>query len=223
MEQTKIKIVICDDMPFIAENFKNILSRQPDFEIAATALSGKECLEAVIAHKPDIVLMDIQMDVQDEGILTLEKIKQIAPETKIIMSTIHDEDEFILKSFVLGANGYLVKTEPVETMVSTIREVYKNNVSLNANIARKILTNCVSVQTEKQDISQLLDIVATLTITEYEILKMIYSGDSYRAIADKRFVEESTIRSQVNKILKKFDYKTMKQLIKHLKSLHIFD
>lgn len=223
MEQSKIKIVICDDMPFIAENFKNVLSTYSDIEISALTTDEKSCLEAVLKLNPDIVLLDIQMDLHDAGIIILEKIKKLSPQTKIIMCTIHDEDEFILRSFVLGASGYIVKTEPTSVIVNTIREVYKNNVSLSADIAQRILKTTISAQSEKQDINKLLDTVATLTSTEYEILKLIYFDHSYRSIAKERFVEESTIRSQVNRILKKFNYKSMKQLIKYLKSLHIFE
>ncbi len=219
----KIKIVICDDMPFIAENFKNTLSLQDDFDIVAVTTGSKTCIAAVTEHNPDIVLLDIQMNFNDEGILILKKIKELRPETKVIMCTIHFEDELILRSFVYGASGYIVKTEPTDVIVKTIREVYRNNVSLSADIAQKIIKTSVSSHTEKHDISRLLDTVATLTTAEYEVLKLIYSGNSYSSIADRRYVSESTIRSQVNKILHKFGFKSMKQLINHLKSLQIFD
>lgn len=223
METGKIRILICDDMPFIAESTKSILETNDDLEVIAITSSGKECIEAAQRLSPDIILLDIQMSLHDEGIITLEKLKQINPDIKIIMCTIHSEDEFIMRSFVLGASGYLVKTDPTETIVATIRDVYNNNVSLNANIARTILSNCIAIKSEQSGISKLLDTVATLTISEYEILKLIYAGKSYMAIADERYVEESTIRSQVNKILKKFEYKNMKQLIKYLKTLNIFE
>ncbi len=221
--EQRIRLVICDDMPFIAENFKNILNAYSDIEVVAVASSGVTCIEAVNKFLPDIVLLDIQMDISDEGIITLEKIKNSHPDIKIIMCTIHSEDEFVLRSFVLGANGYFVKTEPTAVLVSTIRDVFQNNLSLNANLAQKILRTSLSTQYEKYNIQKLLDTIATLTITEYEILKLIYKGMSYKSIAYERMVEESTIRSQINKILKKFDYKNMKQLIKYLKSLQIFD
>lgn len=183
METGKIRILICDDMPFIAESTKSILEANVDLEVIAITSSGKECIEAALRLSPDIILLDIQMSLHDEGIITLEKLKQINPDIKIIMCTIHSEDEFIMRSFVLGASGYLDKTDPTETIVATIRNVYNNNVSLNANIARTILSNCIAIKSEQSGISKLLDTVATLTISEYEILKLIYAGKSYMAIA----------------------------------------
>ena len=223
MEQEKIRIIICDDMPFIAENFKNILNTYDDIDVVAIATNSKDCIEHTKEYKPDILLLDIQMNVYDEGIVILEKVGELCPEVRVIMCTIHDEDEYILRSFVLGASGYIVKTEPTEVIANTIREVYKNNVSLNATIAKRILKTTMTIHNDKEGISRLLDIIATLSCAEYEILKMIYSGESYKRIAEKRFVEEVTVRSQVNKILKKFNYKSMKQLINYLESLRVFD
>ena len=223
MEQEKIRIMICDDMPFIAENFRNILNTYADIDVVAIATNSKDCIEYAQNLKPDVLLLDIQMNVYDEGIIILEKLKELCPDIRVIMCTIHDEDEYILRSFVLGAGGYIVKTEPIDVIANTIREVYKNNVSLNAAIANRILKTTMAIKSDKAEISKLLDIIATLTCTEYEILKLIYNGESYRRIAEQRFVEEGTVRSQANKILKKFNYKSMKQLIGYLESIHVFD
>lgn len=223
MGQDKIRIIICDDMPFIAENFKNILNTYQDIEVVAIATNSSDCIQYTKEFYPDILLLDVQMNVYDEGIIILEKVKELCPDVRVIMCTIHDEDEYILRSFVLGASGYIVKTEPTEVIANTIREVYKNNVSLNATIAKRILKTTVAAQNDKEQILSLLDIIATLTCAEYEILKMIYNGESYKRIAEQRYVEEVTVRSQVNKILKKFNYKSMNQLINYLETLHVFD
>lgn len=223
MEQKKIRVIVCDDMPFIAENFKNILNIYEDLEVVAVATNAKDCIQYTKELKPDILLLDIQMNVYDEGILVLENVKELCPDTRVIMCTIHDEDEYILRSFVLGASGYIVKTEPVETITNTIRDVYRNNVSLSATIAKRILKSTMAVKSDKDKIAGLLDTIATLTCAEYEILKLIYKGESYKHIAEQRNVEEVTVRSQINKILKKFDYKSMKQLINYLESIHVFD
>ncbi len=219
----KIKVFIADDSEEIRNYFCMIIKKEPDMEIAGTAKNGKESIINVIKIKPDIVLMDIQMETMIAGIEAIEEIKKEASNIKVIVLTIHERDEYILRAYAAGAADYIIKTSSVADILNSIRNVYFNKYMLRPEIANKILKEYMRIKEEQSIIKSTLKIMTKLTNTEYEILKLIYQGYSYKEIAEKRFVEETTIRSQIYWILKKFGKNKMKEVIKLMKELKIFE
>ncbi len=219
----KIRIVIVDDFEDIRNHFKMILARETDMEVVATASSGAEGYEVVMQHQPDIVLMDVQMETEMAGIETTRKIKEQMDAIKVIVLTIHEEDEILFKAYGAGAIDYIVKTSSIVEILNSIRNVYNNKLSLRPEVAGKIITEFARLQNEQSNLVGTLNVMSKLTNTEFIILKAIYGGKTYQQIAKERFVEEVTIRTQVNKILKKFEKQSMKEVIKALKELRIFD
>lgn len=220
----KIKVMICDDMSFVIQCFSIILKETDDIELIATVNSSDE-LFALLAGNviPDVLLLDIQMTYANEGIDNLEKVKKLYPDMKVIMLSVHEENDYIAKCFSLGANDYIVKSDDFSIIVDTIRNAYNNKISLNPYVSKIILDSYKYVQEQQSKTLSLLHCVALLTVSEYKILQLLYKGYSYADIAKMRFVEESTIRSQANKILKKFDKKRMRDLITELQSICFFD
>ncbi len=219
----KIKILICDDMMYICKCFEILLSKEADMEVVGKATNQEGCMELIHRCQPDIVLLDIQMSFETEGLVILEEIKKQYPEMKVIMLTIHEDDEVIFRALSSGANDYLLKSSEEEFMVESIRRVYRGDVSLNPYIARKILSECQKAKKIQSETIQLVNAVAQLTSAEYKILRLLYAGYSYAEIAQQRFVEKVTIRTQIHKILKKFEVKSVKQLIGYLKEIKVFD
>ena len=219
----KIKVLICDDMNYLCQYFKNILSTEKDIEVAGIANSGEECLKLYAEKKPDVVLLDIQMKTEDEGISVLRSIMTLNPDAKVIMVTIHEEDELVFKALSGGACDYILKSIAKKNIIDSIRKAYNGEVSLNPIIAKKILDDYEKLKKQQTVAMSLLHSVALLTAAEYKILRMVYDGLSYSEIAEQRFVEEVTIRTQINKILKKFEKKNMKELIKELKDIQFFN
>jgi DNA-binding NarL/FixJ family response regulator len=219
----KIKVFIADDSEEIINYFCMIIQKEPDMEIAGTAKNGKQSIIDVIKMKPDIVLMDIQMETMIAGIEAIEEIKKEASNIKVIVLTIHERDEYILRAYAAGASDYIIKTSSVADILNSIRNVYFNKYMLRPEIANKIIKEYMRIKEEQSIIKSTLKIMTKLTNTEYEILKLIYQGYSYKEIAEKRFVEETTIRSQIYWILKKFEKNKMKEVIKLMKELKIFE
>lgn len=115
----------------------------------------------------------------------------------------------------------LKSTEP-ENIIEAIRGAHEGRSMLNPCIAKKLLEECAKVRRQQHAAMNQLHSIALLTASEYKILRMIYDGNSYAEIAKQRFVEEVTIRTQVNKILKKFNASNMKQLVAQLRETQIF-
>lgn len=218
-----IKVFIADDAAEIRSYFQMILQNEPDMEVVGTASNGKEAIEKVIKLCPDIVLMDIQMESRMAGIEAIEKIRELNPEIKSIVLTIHKKDDFLFKAYAVGAADYIIKTSSVVEIINSIRNVMVNKLMLRPDVANKIMSEYMRIKEEQGKMKETLKIMTKLTNTEYEILKLIYNGYSYKNIAQQRFVEETTIRSQIYWILKKFGLQKMKEVIQVLKGLNIFD
>lgn len=219
----KIRVVIADDMAKIRDYFSMILSSESDMEVIGTASSGAEAYRISMENKPDIVLMDVQMEAEMAGIDATQRLKQDLDGVKVIILTIHEEDEIIFKAYAAGAMDYIVKTSSIVDVITSIRNVYNNRLSLRPEYAEKIVGEFTRIKNEQKSMVYTLNIVSRLTNTEFEILKDVYAGKTYRQIAKQRSVEDVTIRSQVNRILKKFEKESMKEVLNLLKELRIFD
>lgn len=218
----KIRVLLCDDMQYLCEYFEIMLNAEENIEVVGSANNSDEFFELFKKEQPDVVLLDIQMETEDAGIELMDRLINENPQTKIIMLTIHEEDELIFRALSGGACDYLLKSSKPKEIAEAIVKAYNGETSLNPCVAKKILNQCAKVQKQQLEAMSLLHSIALLTSSEYKILRLIYDGFTYPEIAEQRFVEEVTIRTQVNKILKKFEAKNMKQLMKQLRDAQIF-
>ncbi len=225
MSQAKtIRVVIVDDMQEIREYLQDIITESAEnIQVAAAASSGREAVEVVLREKPDVVLMDIQMETRTAGIQAIGTIHAAAPEIRCIVLTIHENDEYLFQAYQAGASDFITKTMEPEAIVSAIRDVYENELLLRPQAAKKFIREYQRLQANQSQVQEALQVMMLLSTAEYKILKLINDGYSYRDIARQRFVEESTIRSQANHILKKFSKKHMRDVIALLRDLNILN
>ena len=211
-----VRILLADDNAEIRSYFHGILVREPGFTVVGEAESGRESVRMAVMLKPDIVLMDIQMETETAGIDATRLIHESLPDTKIIILTIHSDDEMLFQAYSSGAMDYIVKTDSIAKIISSIEKVSQNQMQLRADVAAKIVTEFQRIRHERASLLYTLNILTKMTNSELEVLCCLYNGDSYRQVAKTRFVSEATIKSQVNSILKKFEMKRMKDVIEVL-------
>ena len=217
-----IRVVIVDDMQEIREYLHDIITESAeDIEVAAFAASGREAVEVVLREKPDVVLMDVQMETRTAGVTAIDAIHKAAPEIRCIVLTIHENDEYLFRAYQAGASDYIIKTMAPEAIVSAIRDVYENELLLRPQVAKKFIQEYRRLQANQSQVQEALQVMLLLSAAEYEVLRLINDGYSYRDIARLRFVEESTIRSQANHILRKFNKKRMRDVVAMLRDLNI--
>ena len=216
----KIRIAVCDDFKEITEYIEFFCAKEDDVECVATASGSEECIDIVREHKPDILLLDIQMEEDDSGIQLLPKLLEIHPEMKIIILTAHLEDEYIFSTFALGVSNYMLKSIPFGEMLDIIREVAQNRTIVRPEIAKILASNSIKM---KSSLLYLVNILVKLSPSEFEILRDLYDGLSYTDISKKRYVSMSTVKNHALRILKKNDFHSMKELISELRDLKIFD
>jgi DNA-binding NarL/FixJ family response regulator len=219
----KIKVFIADDSAEIMGYFADIIRREDDMEVVGTASRGDETVKKAKIIKPVIILMDIQMETKTAGIDAIEQIKEFNPDVKIIILTIHDRDDLIFKAYTVGAMDYIIKTSPVEKILQSIRAVASNTLLLRPEIANKIMEESKRIQEKQSKLKEVLKVMMKISNTEYEIIQMVFNGYPYREIAEQRLVEETTIRSEIYRIIKKFNKRKMKDVISLLKEINFFD
>jgi two-component system, NarL family, response regulator LiaR len=191
----KIRILVVDDESVVREGVVAILSLQPDVEVVGAAPDGIQAVQMAKKSKPDVVLLDLVMPNQD-GLETIPILKQILPESRILVLTSFAESEKVYQAIKSGALGYLLKDATHTQLMQAIRDVANGQASIPAGIALKVIH-------EINHPSQILYTVDPLTPRELETLRLIARGLSNQEIATALFVHERTIAKYVSSILEK--------------------
>jgi DNA-binding NarL/FixJ family response regulator len=216
-----INVLIVDDMEGIRKKFMRVLGKHPNMN-PSVATNGYEAVMKVSEEQPDVILMDIEMETPLAGLMACNTICRSHPEIKIIILTVHEEDNFIFKAFQAGVVSYLLKTSPDKVIIDTIEDAYAGRTSLQPNIARKLCHEFKRLKDNESSLIYLLNIIVQLTPTEIEILKLLNAGFSQKKIADMRYVELSTVKTHINHILKKFGKKRTSQVLKTIQQVDLF-
>jgi DNA-binding NarL/FixJ family response regulator len=208
MTNGPIKVIICDDHALFRSGVKLALSHNKDVEIIAEAENGQQLLNALKAFQPDVVLLDITMPVMN-GIETLPQVKDLYPEIKIIMLTMHNDHSMIAKLMEMGANSYLTKDSDSETIYEAIVTCHENEYYFNA------LTNMALIDglKTKRNSDSSLNIDAQLNEKEMHILKLMCEEKSTKEIADMVELSPRTVEAIRDKLRAKTGAKSMAGLV----------
>ena len=205
-----IKLLLADDQDILTEGLKLILGAEEDIEIVGTANNGKKAYELCRIRKPDLVLMDIQMP-EVNGVEATAMIKKDFPQTKIIVLTTFNDDEYIYDALKNGASGYLLKDTSPTDILKAVRTVYKGGALIQSEVAVKVIDKFS--QLAKDTVDKHIDPkVELLTDREIEICRLIAEGKNNKEIADKLFLSQGTVKNHITKILIKLDLRDRTQL-----------
>jgi DNA-binding NarL/FixJ family response regulator len=188
-----IRILIVDDQHIIRQGIKSMLECSPDLQVISEAENGQKAIDQIAILHPDIVLMDIRMPVMD-GVAATQIISQSYPQTKVIVLTTFDDDEYVSQAIRLGAKGYLLKDTEPDEIASAIRAVYKGHTQLGPGLLEKVLLVPEVISNPPPEL-------ALLTPRELEVLRLIASGANNREIANSLFLSENTVKNYVTNIL----------------------
>jgi two-component system, NarL family, response regulator LiaR len=191
----KIRLLVVDDQTVVREGLAAILSYYSDIEVVGQAQDGVQALKMVQQSQPDVILLDLVMPNMD-GLTTIPKIKEIAPQTRILVVTSFAETDRVYQAIKAGALGYILKDATREQLLQSIRDVAQGRASLQPSIAVKLIQ-------EINHPSELLYTADPLTRRELETLRLIARGLSNQEIATELVVHERTIAKYVSSILDK--------------------
>ncbi len=202
-----IKVLVVDDHSIVRDGLQYVLEQSGEFEVVGQAGDGEEAVRVASEVSPDLVVMDVMMPRKD-GVEACRDIIESAPETRVVMLTVANEETAVLEALAAGATGYLQKETGREQLLSTLRGVFRGELRLPAELVRGVVAavRCVS---EAGDVVK----AAGLTTREREILVAFAGGMTYTRIAEERGIRPVTVRNAIYGIQQKVGVTSMQGLV----------
>ncbi|MDC7302319.1 response regulator [Agathobacter ruminis] len=192
-----IKIMITDDHSMIREGLKNLLELDGDIKVIAEAENGQECLDKLSTVKPDVLLLDINMPVMN-GLEVLAALKERRIRVKVLVLTVHNEVEYLMKAVDIGVDGYVLKDSESAELKKAIFAVASGENYIQPSLIPALNSKMI----EKNDDEARID---ELTRREIEVLKLLSVGMYNKEIAERLDISERTVKNHVSNIFKKLE------------------
>lgn len=194
-----IRVVVADDEPMVCAHLRTILGAAGDIEVVAEAYDGAEAVEAVVQHRPQVVLMDLRMPEVD-GLTATARITALRDPPAVVALTTFDADSYVIRALRAGAVGFLVKTTPSEDLVGLVRVAADGHTVLSPAAARRLVAASAD---GKRDAESARLRIRELTDREVEVLGLLGHGLSNADIAGRLHLSEATVKSYVSRMLVK--------------------
>jgi DNA-binding NarL/FixJ family response regulator len=194
-----IRMLIADDQALVRGAFRVVLDSEPDIEVVAEAVDGRDALEQSQLRKPDVVLMDVRMPGVD-GIEATRRLLATGSPAKVLMLTTFDLDEYVYEAMKAGASGFMLKNAPAEQLAIAVRTVALGEALLAPAITRRLIEAYVQHPFVGSSTPPRL---RELTERELDVLREVARGLSNAEIAGELFLGESTVKTHINRILTK--------------------
>ena len=204
-----VRVLLVDDQALVRAGFRMILDAEPDVDVVGEASDGVEAVEAVRLYTPDVVLMDVRMPNLD-GIGATRRILELGGDTKVLMLTTFDLDEYVYEALRAGASGFLLKDVPPEQLVGAIHVVAQGEALLAPSVTRRVIEEFTKRPLQREGMP---DEVADLTAREVEVLQLIAKGLSNAEIAKELYVSETTVKTHVARVLMKCNIRDRVQAV----------
>jgi len=209
-----IRVLIADDHPIVRQGVIQILSSTHDIVVAAEATSGRELMHQVAVTPCDIVLLDLTMPGSD-GLDVLKQLRREAPQTPVLVLTMHSEDQFAVRSLRAGASGYLTKDSAPSELVGAIRKIVAGGRYISPLMAERLAAHL------GPDAEQPLH--ERLSDREYQVLRLIAAGKSTREIAAQLSLSTKTVSTYRARILEKMEMRSAAELTAYAVRHHLAD
>ena len=208
-----IQVLVVDDNYEHAAGIRGIASLDGGFDVVGTASNADACLSLVKKYRPDVILMDINMPDVD-GITLIQKIKKIDTNVKIIAVTGYDDSDLIYRVMKEGARGYILKTMASSMLIQGVIDVANGKIFLPSVIAAKFFDYFQKTQEEEKSYLQNEDnLLNYLTQREEEVLELLTEGISYKEVATRLFISDTTVKTHVNNIFQKLQVSDKTQAV----------
>lgn len=194
----RMKVMIVDDHPLMRVGIAAIINARADMTVVAQAGTGEEAVALFPRHKPDITLMDLRLPGQIGGVEAIAAIRSKAPRARFIVVTTYDGDEDIHRALEAGAQGYVIKGMPYQTLVDALQKVHGGGRFLPPPVARALASRLPH---------------SDLSSRELEVLHLLVGGNSNKDIASLLGITEATVKSHVSTILMRLDVEDRTQAV----------
>jgi DNA-binding NarL/FixJ family response regulator len=204
-----IRVAVADDQALVRGGFAVLLRSADDIDVVGEAADGREAVELVRTHRPDVVLMDIRMPEMD-GLEATAIITAESPVTRVLILTTFDLDEYVFQALRAGASGFLLKDTRPEELLSAVRVLAEGEALLAPRITRRLIEKFAQQPSTTPVTNRALE---TLTDREREVLGTVARGLSNAEIAAELFMSHATAKTHVSRLLTKLDARDRAQLV----------
>ena len=205
---TKIRVLIADDHAILRDGLRKLLSQEPDMQVVGEAGDGPEALKKVEELRPDVILLDITMPGMN-GIAVAKKVKAAAPNAKIVILTMHMEEEYVYETLRAGASGYVLKDAASDDLVGAIRAAFRGEQYLSPGVSKLVVRDESRGQPTLKTVSQ------HLTNREREVCKLLAEGHTVPKIAGMIGISRKTVDVHKTRLMKKLDIHNRAELVKY--------
>ncbi|OIJ22357.1 DNA-binding response regulator [Anaerobacillus alkalidiazotrophicus] len=217
--ERKIKIVIIDDHQLFREGVKRILDLEDNFEVVAEGDDGSKGISLVEQHKPDVILMDINMP-KVNGVEATRELIETYPWVKVLILSIHDDESYVTHVLKSGASGYLLKEMDADSLIEAVRVVADGGAYIHPKVTHNLINEFRRLASEKAPDTEIgfreveyVRPLHLLTRRECEVLQLMTDGKSNRSIGEILFISEKTVKNHVSNILQKMNVNDRTQAV----------
>ncbi|MDF2836241.1 MAG: two component transcriptional regulator, LuxR family [Paenibacillus sp.] len=203
-----VKIVIVDDHAMVRSGLRMLLSSNGAIEVAAEAADGDEGIRAALEHRPDVVLMDLNMPQGKDGLTAASELKKLLPDVAILMLSMHDDSAYLFRAIEAGASGYVLKSAPHEELLSAIATVAAGDAYLYPSATKKLMDEFAALAKKGGQ-----DGFEALSDREKEVLTLAAKGYANKEIAEMLFISVKTVETHKSNAMDKLGLKTRPELI----------
>lgn len=207
----KTRVLLAEDHTIVRKGLRSLLDKETGIEVVGEAEDGREAIVKAEELHPDVVVMDIAMPGLN-GLEATRQIKKRFSDMKIIILTMHANEEYILQSLKAGASGYLVKKAAPAELISAINAVHKGNSFLSPSISRTVIDEYIR---RSKEISEGEEGFEQLTVREREVLQLIAEGRKTREIAELLYISIKTVETHRAHIMNKLDIHSTAELTRY--------
>ena len=200
-----MRIVVADDHGIVRSGLKLLLDRQKDLEVVAEAEDGVEALEKVLAEKPDVVILDVAMP-RMTGLQATHEIKKHAPDTQVLILSMHDDERYLFEALRAGAAGYVLKRAADTDLVEAVRAAARGEPFLTPSAQQSLIRDFLERGGEQP---------SELTPREQEVVKLIAEAHTNKEIAEILHLSEKTVESHRSHVLQKLGMRDRVELVRY--------
>ena len=209
----KARIIVVDDNYDHLSGIKELIEIESDFDVVATATSASVAISLIKKYRPEIVLMDINMPEKD-GLTAIAEIEKLELGVRIIALTGYDDPDLIFRAMKIGAKGYILKTMASAQLIYAIDEVAAGKIYLPATLSSRFFEYFQrSFKEETEEVEDEENLLNYLTQREEEVLDLLTQGITYKGVAKKLFISETTVKTHVNNIFQKLQVNDRTQAV----------